>query len=59
MIELASMAVTMPKVEGHPNRVDFRGVLTVVDVASQRAPNGAKGHRVRSLERLRRRRSHL
>jgi hypothetical protein len=46
MIELASMAVAMPKVEGHPNRVDFRGVLTVVDVASQRAPNGAKGHRV-------------
>ncbi len=33
MIELASMAVTMPKVEGHPNRVDFRGVLTVFDVA--------------------------
>ena len=46
MIELASMAVAMPKVEGHPNRVDFRGVLTVVDIASQRAPNGAKGHRV-------------
>ncbi|MGO9086558.1 MAG: hypothetical protein ACLQBK_15120 [Candidatus Sulfotelmatobacter sp.] len=46
MIELESMAVEMPEVEGHPNRAGFRGVLTVVDVASQRAPSGSKGHRV-------------
>jgi hypothetical protein len=46
MIELDSMAVQMPEVEGHPNRVDFRGVLTVVDIPSQRAPGGAKGRRV-------------
>jgi hypothetical protein len=46
MIELESMAVEMPEVEGHPNRRGFRGVLTVVDVASQRAPSGSKGHRV-------------
>jgi hypothetical protein len=46
MIELESMAVEMPVVEGHPNRAGFRGVLTVVDVASQRAPSGSKGHRV-------------
>jgi hypothetical protein len=46
MIELESMAVEMPEVEGHPNRAAFRGVLTVVDVASQRAPSGSKGHRV-------------
>jgi hypothetical protein len=45
-IDLESMAVEMPAVEGHPNRVDFRGVLTVVDVPSQRAPGGAKGRRV-------------
>jgi hypothetical protein len=45
-IELASMAVAMPDVAGHPNRVAFRGVLTVVDVPSQRAPSGAKGHLV-------------
>lgn len=45
-IELASMAVAMPEVAGHPNRVGFRGVLTVVDVPSQRAPSGAKGHLV-------------
>jgi len=40
------MAVAMPEVEGHPNRAGFRGVLTVVDAASQRAPSGSKGHRV-------------
>lgn len=45
-IALESMAVTMPKVEGHPNRAGFRGVLTVVDVPSQRAPAGSKGRRV-------------
>ena len=46
MIELESMAVEMPVVAGHPNRAAFRGVLTVVDVASERAPAGSKGHRV-------------
>lgn len=45
-IELESMAVEMPKVKGHPNRVDFRGVLTLVDVPSEGVPGGAKGHRV-------------
>jgi hypothetical protein len=46
MIELESMAVEMPEVEGHPNRAAFRGVLTVVDVPSQRPPSGSKGRRV-------------
>jgi hypothetical protein len=46
MIELASMAVQMPEVHGHPNRRAFRGVLTVVDAPSQRSPSGAKGHLV-------------
>jgi hypothetical protein len=41
-IELESTAVAMPEVLGHPNRVEFRGVLTVVDMPSQRAPSGAK-----------------
>ena len=45
-MELESMAVEMPEVEGHPNRAGFRGVLTVVDVPSQRAPSGSKGRRV-------------
>jgi hypothetical protein len=46
MIELRSMAVAMPEVTGHPNRIAFEGVLTMVDVASQRPPSGAKGHLV-------------
>ncbi len=45
-IELESMAIEMPRVEAHPNREEFRGVLTVVDVASDRPPAGARGHRV-------------
>jgi len=46
MMELESMAVEMPAVKGHPNRVAFRGVLTVVDVPSDRAPSGSQGKRV-------------
>lgn len=45
-IELESMAIEMPVVESHPNREGFRGVLTLVDAVSDRAPVGAKGHRV-------------
>ncbi len=45
-IELESMALEMPEVKGHPNRVAFQGVLTLVDVPSQRAPFGSKGKRV-------------
>jgi hypothetical protein len=30
----------------HPNRLPFRGVLTLLDVPSDRAPAGARGHRV-------------
>lgn len=41
-----AMAVSIPHVEGHPNRVPFEGVLTLVDAASDRAPSGARGHRV-------------
>lgn len=45
-LSLDSMAIEMPAVFGHPNRVAFRGILTLVDVASDRAPAGARGHRV-------------
>ena len=41
-----AMAVRIPLVKGHPNRLDFEGVLTLVDAASDRAPAGAKGHKV-------------
>jgi|SRR5580692_4445178 hypothetical protein len=45
-IELESMAIEMPAFAGHPNREPFHGVLTFVDVASDKAPSGARGHRV-------------
>lgn len=45
-VELESMAIEMPVVEEHPNREPFRGVLTLVDVASDRPPAGSRGHRV-------------
>ena len=44
--ELRAMAVEFPEVAGHPNRLPFEGCLTLVDVASDKAPSGAKGHRV-------------
>src|SRR5258708_38627949 len=45
-MQLEAMAVKFPAVEGHPNRVEFEGVLTVVNAASDKAPAGARGHRV-------------
>jgi hypothetical protein len=45
-LSLESMAIVMPTVHGHPNRAGFRGVLTIVDVASDKSPSGARGHRV-------------
>jgi hypothetical protein len=45
-LQIDALAVEMPLVGVHPNRVPFKGVLTQVDVASQRPPAGARGHRV-------------
>jgi hypothetical protein len=45
-LSLESMAIEMPTVFGHPNRIAFRGVLTIVDAVSDKAPAGARGHRV-------------
>jgi hypothetical protein len=45
-VTLESMAIEMPAIPGHPNRAGFRGVLTSVDVASDKPPAGARGHRV-------------
>src|SRR5271155_2208715 len=45
-LAMHAMAVEFPVVHGHPNRLPFEGVLTLVDVASDKAPSGAKGHRV-------------
>lgn len=45
-MNLEALAVEMPLVGVHPNRMPFSGVLTQVDLASQRSPAGARGHRV-------------
>ena len=45
-MRLEAMAVQIPYVDNHPNRVAFEGVLTVVNAASDKAPSGARGHRV-------------
>src|SRR5271169_5409828 len=45
-LELEAMALAMPEVAKHPNRLPFYGVLTLVGIASQRPPSGARGHRV-------------
>ncbi len=45
-MHLEAMALAMPEVEGHPNRRGFRGVLTVANAPSDRAPSGARGHKV-------------
>jgi hypothetical protein len=45
-IRLEAMALEIPDFPEHPNRVPFRGVLTRLDMPSDRAPSGAAGHRV-------------
>jgi len=45
-MRLEALAVALPEVAGHPNRVAFEGVLTRVDEPSNRPPSGARGHRV-------------
>ncbi len=45
-LAIEAMAVKFPEVHGHPNRLPFEGCLTLVDVPSDKAPSGARGHRV-------------
>ena len=45
-LSLSAMSIVLPKLARHPNRLPFRGVLTLLDVPSDRAPAGARGHRV-------------
>ncbi len=45
-MRIDAMAMQVPVVAGHPNRIPFEGVLTTVDEPSTRPPSGAKGHRV-------------
>ncbi len=44
--DMHAMAVEFPDVAGHPNRLPFEGCLTLVDVPSDKAPSGSRGHRV-------------
>ena len=44
--QLEAMAIEMPEVSRHPNRLPFRGVLTLVDTPSDQPPQGAREHRV-------------
>ena len=45
-LQVRAMAVEFPEVMGHPNRLPFEGCLTLLDVPSDKAPSGARGHRV-------------
>ncbi len=45
-MQLEAMAIELPRYDDHPNRVPFRGVLTLLDVPSDKPPAGARGHRV-------------
>jgi hypothetical protein len=45
-MKLNAMAVEFPPQPEHPNRMLFEGVLTLVDTPSDKAPSGARGHRV-------------
>jgi len=45
-MKMEALAVALPEVAGHPNRVPFEGVLTCIDEPSSRPPSGARGHRV-------------
>lgn len=45
-MQLEAMAIPIPYVDAHPNRVPFEGVLTLVNAPSDKSPAGARGHRV-------------
>lgn len=40
---LDAMAIEMPEVEDHPNRMPFSGILTRLDQPSDQAPHGSSG----------------
>lgn len=43
--QLQAMALGMPDIAGHPNRMPFSGVLTRLDEPSDAPPGGSGGHR--------------
>ena len=44
-VSFEAMAIVMPAVADHPNRMPFSGVLTRVDQPSDNPPGGSSGHR--------------
>jgi hypothetical protein len=44
--QISAMAIELPEVHGHPNRIPFEGCLSLVDTPSDTVPSGARGHRV-------------
>jgi hypothetical protein len=46
LARIAACAAWFPDVAGHVNRLPFEGCLTLVDIASDKPPSGARGHRV-------------
>lgn len=45
-MHLSAMSLAVPRLARHPNRLAFRGVLTLLDAPSDRPPAGARSHRV-------------
>jgi hypothetical protein len=45
-MRLEAMAILVPEVEDHPNRMPFSGVLTKLDEPSNFAPHGSRGKRI-------------
>lgn len=43
-VSFEAMAIEMPDVPDHPNRMPFKGVLTRVDTPSDNPPGGSSGH---------------
>lgn len=46
LLEVEALALRLPELAAHPNRLPFDGVLTRVDEPSDQPPGGASGHRV-------------
>lgn len=44
-VSFEAMAIEMPSIPGHPNRMPFSGVLTRIDQPSDAPPGGSTGHR--------------
>lgn len=44
-VSFEAMALEVPRVDDHPNRMPFRGVLTRLDQPSDAPPNGSNGKR--------------